>query len=202
MKVITLASQKGGTGKSTLCMLLYHSFLKYSNEVSVCIVDLDPQKSITNLINIKELQIEVYHKLEPEKLKDYSIVLVDTPPRLTKDQNKIYNQSDLILIPSRTGMFDVVSTLQVCKTIEKFAPNTKKFVVLSQVNASTTLDSEVLAEFKDNDIKVFKSIIRSRLAYQRAIYGGGNIFDTNNQKAKTESTAIASEIYSILIQNN
>jgi len=198
-KIITLASQKGGTGKSTICMCLYHSFLKYSSKITVCIVDLDPQQSIANLVEIQSLSIDVYDNLEAEKLNDYSIVLVDTPPRLTEDQNDIYGKSDLILIPSKTGIFDVVSTIQAFSTIGSFAPNTKKFVVLNQINTTTKLNDKVLTEFSKNGVEVFKSTIGNRLAFQHAMYQNGNIFKTKNQKAKEESTALATETYSNLI---
>jgi len=199
MKVITLASQKGGTGKSTLCLCLYHSFLKYSKTVTAAIVDLDPQKSITNLVSIRKLSIDVYDNLETEKLNEYSIVIVDTPPRLTEAQNEVFNKSDLILLPSKTGMFDVLATVQTIQTINTFAPSTKKFVVLNQVNPTTTLNDEVLAEFAKGEIQVLKTTIGNRVDFQRIIYKDGNIFKTNNQKAKEESTALATEVYSNLI---
>jgi len=198
-KTITLASQKGGVGKSTLCLCLYHSFLKYSKTVTVAIVDLDPQQSIAGFVEMKKLDIDVYSSLETERLKDYSIVLVDTPPRLTEDQNEVFRKSDLILIPSKTGMFDMVSTIQTIQTINTFASSVKKFVVLNQVNPTTTLNDEVLAEFEKGEIQLLKTTIGNRIDFQRIIYKDGNIFGTGNQKAKAESTALATEVYSNLI---
>ena len=44
-KIITLAHQKGGVGKSTLTFNLAMSFQEHLN---TCIVDTDPQGSLTN----------------------------------------------------------------------------------------------------------------------------------------------------------
>lgn len=199
MKVIMLASQKGGVGKSTLCMCLYHSFMKYSSKLKLAIVDLDPQQSIKNLVSIKELDIDVYTQFEPKKLGAYSIVLVDTPPRLNSQQNEIYGQSDVILIPSKTGIFDVISTIQTIQIIDKSAPDVQKFVVLNQVTATTKLNSKVLSEFKKNNVEVLNTRIGNRLAFQHTMYDSGNIYDQSNKKASSEITELVTELYSTLI---
>lgn len=199
MKIITLASQKGGTGKSTLCLCLYYSFMKYSENMKIAIVDTDPQQSITNLINIKKLDIDIFTNFDIEKLTPYSIVIVDTPPRLSTENSEIYKQSDLILVPSKTGLFDVLSTIQTIQTIKEIAPNTPKYVILNQTTATTYLNQQVKDELNNNNVDVFKTMIGNRIAYQHAIYKKGNIFTSTNPKAKKELTEIATEIYSKLI---
>ena len=199
MKIITLASQKGGTGKSTLCLCLHYSFLKYSNNMKLCIVDMDPQQSITNLVGIKKLDIDIFGEMDPEKLTPYSIVIVDTPPRLSIENSELYKQSDLILIPSKTGLFDVLSTVQTVRTVQEIAPNTPKFAILNQATATTGLNQQVKNELSKNGVEVLKTIIGNRIAYQHAMYDKGNIFTSTNQKAKQECTEMATEIYSKLI---
>jgi len=44
-KVITIAQQKGGTGKTTLSVHLALAFIKYHN-LKVAIIDTDPQGSL------------------------------------------------------------------------------------------------------------------------------------------------------------
>ena len=44
-KVITIAQQKGGTGKTTLAVHLALAFIKYHNH-KVAIIDTDPQGSL------------------------------------------------------------------------------------------------------------------------------------------------------------
>ena len=44
-KVITIAQQKGGTGKTTLAVHLALAFIKYHN-LKVAIIDTDPQGSL------------------------------------------------------------------------------------------------------------------------------------------------------------
>ena len=44
-KVITIAQQKGGTGKTTLAVHLALAFVKYHN-LKIAIIDTDPQGSL------------------------------------------------------------------------------------------------------------------------------------------------------------
>jgi len=199
MKVITLASQKGGSGKSTLCMCLHNSFMQYSKKLKVCIVDTDPQQSIANLIKVKKFNIDVYREFDPEKLEDYSIVLIDTPPRLSDENNDIYKVSDLILVPSQTGIFDLISTVQTYQTIQTVQTDAKVYIVLTQLISTSNLNDQALAEFERNNIEVLQTSISIRADYQHAFFNTGNIYKQKNSKATKECTELIAEIQSLLI---
>ena len=51
-KVITIAQQKGGTGKTTLAVHLALDFIKYHN-LKVAIIDTDPQGSLSKWFMIR-----------------------------------------------------------------------------------------------------------------------------------------------------
>jgi len=93
-KVITIAQQKGGTGKTTLAVHLALAFIKYHN-LKIAIIDTDPQGSLGQWFMIREEK-----KLSNDNLtfktaslwgaqyesktlkKDHDIVIIDTPVRL------------------------------------------------------------------------------------------------------------------------
>ena len=52
-KVITIAQQKGGTGKTTLAVHLALAFIKY-HSLKVAIIDTDPQGSLGQWFVIRE----------------------------------------------------------------------------------------------------------------------------------------------------
>ena len=52
-KVITIAQQKGGTGKTTLAVHLALAFIKYHN-LKIAIIDTDPQGSLGQWFVIRE----------------------------------------------------------------------------------------------------------------------------------------------------
>ena len=93
-KVITIAQQKGGTGKTTLAVHLALAFIKYHN-LKIAIIDTDPQGSLGKWFMIREEK-----KLSKDNLtfktaslwgaqyeskalkKDHDIVIIDTPPKI------------------------------------------------------------------------------------------------------------------------
>ena len=75
---ITITNGKGGTGKTTLTMLLASVFAESNHTVGI--IDRDSQKTATHWIETIELtNAELYEK---GKHKDYDVILIDTPPSL------------------------------------------------------------------------------------------------------------------------
>jgi len=198
-KIITLASQKGGVGKSTLALSIYHALIKYSDDIKPVLVELDKQSSLANLKTIQELDFSLVNGFNKKTLEPYDIAILDTPPKLSKEIDKIYKASDLILIPTKTGLFDFVSTVQTVQNIQEVAPKAKTFVVLNMTTANTTLNEQVKTELKKSDIKTLKTNIGNRLAFHHMQYNTGNIYNETNKKAKEEITALTMEIYRHLI---
>jgi len=198
-KIITLASQKGGVGKSTLALSIYHALIKYSDDIKPVLVELDKQSSLANLKTIQELDFSLVNGFNKKRLEPYDIAILDTPPKLSKEVDKIYKASDLILIPTKTGLFDFVSTVQTVQNIQEVAPKAKTFVVLNMTTANTTLNEQVKTELKKSDIKTLKTNIGNRLAFHHMQYNTGNIYNETNKKAKEEITALTMEIYRHLI---
>ena len=98
-KVITIAQQKGGTGKTTLAVHLAMAFIKYHN-LKVAIIDTDPQGSLGKWFMIRSEKKVSNENLtfktaslwgaqyESKTLKnDHDIVIIDTntPTLVTKD---------------------------------------------------------------------------------------------------------------------
>ena len=96
-KVITIAQQKGGTGKTTLAVNLSLAFIKYHN-LKVAIIDTDPQGSLGKWFMVRS-EKKISNKnftfktaslwgaqYESKTLKkDHDIVIIDTPPKIESD---------------------------------------------------------------------------------------------------------------------
>ena len=62
-KVITIAQQKGGTGKTTLAVHLALAFVKYPN-LKVVIIDTDPQGSLGKWFIVRSKKNSLNKNLE------------------------------------------------------------------------------------------------------------------------------------------
>ena len=110
-KVITVAQQKGGTGKTTLVVQLALTFIKYHN-LKVAIIDTDPQGSLGKWFMIRSdkgiLNTNLTFKTaslwgaqyESKILKQvHDIVFIDTPPKIESDARPAIEAANLVLIP-------------------------------------------------------------------------------------------------------
>ena len=121
-KVITIAQQKGGTGKTTLAVHLALAFIKYHN-LKVAIIDTDPQGSLGKWFMIRS-EIKIKNgdltfktaslwgaQYESKILKQTNdIIIIDTPPKIEADARPAIEASDLVLIPISPSPVDFWAT--------------------------------------------------------------------------------------------
>ena len=103
MKVLIVASQKGGAGKTTLAAHLAVA----AEEVlpkKVVILDGDPQGSLSAWWNSREFEYpalasstldELPEKIDQLKEAGFELVIIDTPPAITNAITKMVSMADL-----------------------------------------------------------------------------------------------------------
>ena len=115
--IITIANQKGGSGKSTIAVNLAVKLLESSNKVLV--MDTDPQKSIESFTNIRESESNAKKNLKyftlsnrtgniAESLKQfielYEYILIDTGGIDSQESRKAMLYADSIISVSYTHL--------------------------------------------------------------------------------------------------
>lgn len=198
MKIITIAHQKGGVGKSTLALNLAFSF----QGINVGLVDTDFQGSLSSL-NLMADGIKLvpfYNNLASLRTLPFDLLIVDTPPYLNKNLPEIFNQSDLVLVPTRAGFFDLLalnSTLALLKESMRINPKIKAGIVFNMVKHNSSLAKEIKNLTNDFEIPVLKSHITDRVSYTRSIINGG-IMKSNDKNAIAEMVSLCEEIMGFL----
>ena len=117
MLVIALASQKGGSGKTTLSGHLAVEAEK-AGAGPVALIDTDPQGSLAAWWNVRMEKTPAFAKVGVFDLQSamkqleqsgIKLVIIDTPPAITDAISHVISLSDLILVPCRPSPHDLRS---------------------------------------------------------------------------------------------
>jgi chromosome partitioning protein len=195
MKIITVAHQKGGVGKTTLALNLSACF---AQGLKVGILDVDLQGSLTGVKDdLENITFVPYNgKLETLNKLDLDIFIIDTPPYLTEKLSDLFLISDFVLIPTKVSFADVMAvraTINLLKQTEKKRPELVYGVVLNMVKPRTALNEEIREVLAAYDVPILQTSISERVSYIRSFVTSG-IFNTEDEKAKEEIAHLADEI--------
>lgn len=210
MKVISLANQKGGCGKSTIAINLALNLALQKKRV--ILFDTDPQKSSYETLQVVEDKLckvvavysDIYQALE-EYDSYYDYAIIDTPPHDNEIVTVSVVCSDLVIIPVQDSPLDIRSTKVTVDLIRKaktLNPDLKCYFLLSRIQPQTVLAKE-LAEILTNryEMDILTTQISNRVAYKYSlIYGKGVTEMFNNDAASTEINNLSNEIIKILGQ--
>lgn len=209
--ILTFAHQKGGVGKSTLSLNIASYYAREG--VACAIVDGDVQGSITDTFDsyadengtlggVELIRKESFGKYEDLlKLEQYDLLVIDTPPFLTNNLAELFPISNFVVIPMRPAINDFFAlnrTKQFVEDFLKINPSVKTGIVLNMTVPGSHFSDQIREELKDTNIFVLKSEIVHRVEFMRYLLYAPNIFETKDEKAKAEITALGDEIFQIL----
>jgi chromosome partitioning protein len=115
MHVLVLASQKGGSGKTTLSGHLAVEADK-AGIGPVALIDTDPQGSLAQWWNAREAPtphfaqvgvLELDEALDHLEKAGMKLVVIDTPPAITGSISRVVAHADLVLVPTRPSPHDL-----------------------------------------------------------------------------------------------
>ena len=115
MRVLAMASQKGGSGKTTLSGHLAVQ-AQLSGAGPVCLIDIDPQGSLADWWNEREADMPAFAQTTVARLAS-DLEVIDTPPAITMAIQSVIAVAELIVIPTRPSPHDlraVGATVDLC----------------------------------------------------------------------------------------
>ncbi|HEX5279480.1 MAG TPA: ParA family protein [Micropepsaceae bacterium] len=128
MIVIALASQKGGSGKTTLSGHLAVEAEK-AGAGPVTLIDTDPQGSLSKWWNARQASTPNFARIEPLELEaalaqleraGTRIAIIDTPPAISVSIMKVIEHSDLVIVPTRPSPHDLHAVAATVDMVESF----------------------------------------------------------------------------------
>lgn len=130
MRILALASQKGGSGKTTLSGHLAVQAVR-AGAGPVVLIDIDPQASLADWWNEREANEPAFATttvarlaadLESLREQGFKLAVIDTPPAITVAIQSVISVADLIMIPTRPSPHDlraVGATVDLCERANK-----------------------------------------------------------------------------------
>lgn len=182
MKIISVLSQKGGVGKTTVALNL--SVAASLNRKTSVVVDIDPQASITQWGDSRNKESPTVISVQASRLSQtlkkcldnkIDLVFIDTAPHAEQSALSAARHADLVIIPCRPSIIDIraiQSTIDICKIAE-----VKYFIVLNQVLSRSNLTQDALNALNDLKIPTAPINIGQRISYINSVIQGQGVME-------------------------
>ncbi|MGV0922107.1 nucleotide-binding protein [Empedobacter falsenii] len=196
-KIITIAHQKGGVGKSTLALNLSYRF---SNDVKTALTDVDPQGTIMNLQElVEDFDIINFDTMKKLRSLEYDVVFIDSPPYIIDTIQPIFEESDFVLVPTKVGVPDIMAistTIDLIKKAQKKNKDLKAAIVLNMLKPNIKIKEQAIEQLEKYELPILSSI-HDRISYGSSFLNGG-VMGTNDSQAKNEIEKLSNEILNML----
>ncbi|SDI92282.1 ParA family partition ATPase [Aliiruegeria lutimaris] len=207
-RTITVAQQKGGSGKTTVAVnLAVH--LRAAGH-SVAVLDTDPQGSLGRWFMTRveatggEPGMEFstasawgvgYECDKLRKVNDF--VIVDTPPKADSDLRPALREADLVIVPVSASQLDLWATEAVLELVERTRKSA--LTVLNRARTGTRLSGEMVSGMQELDAPVAETVLGNRVIYAEALGQGFGVTERQrNSAAAREIAELWAEIQAIL----
>jgi chromosome partitioning protein len=201
--VITVAQQKGGTGKTTLAANLAAAFAPSRR---VALLDIDPQKSLGRWHSLRRARLGQAAALafsdisgwrlpaELERLRrDHDVVLIDSPPQLDTDARVAVRAADLVLVPIQPSMPDVWAAEGTLKLAAD--ERRRAHLMFNRAPPASRLRDAIATDLADRRLPLLRSTLGNRAGFAHAFAAGLGVTEAAPRStAATELRALLAEL--------
>jgi chromosome partitioning protein len=203
-KIITIAQQKGGAGKTTLAA---HLALAWAATSRVAIIDIDPQASLAAWFRLRREWLgalapgievaalggwRVIGEVE-RQARSHDVVVIDTAPHAETEARIAVRAASLVLVPVQPSPMDVWATRPTLDLARQ--ERVPSLLVLNRVPARANLTEAMAAELAQLGAPVAAAQIGNRVALAAALAEGRGILEAAPQsRAAEEIVALAKEV--------
>jgi chromosome partitioning protein len=206
--IITVATMKGGSGKSTVASCLaVHWHLEGRRPT---VIDADPQRSIARLatrdralggVPVVEDATDQAWKTARQAAAGGGPVIIDTPGFRSEATMACLAATDFLLVPVKPSPFDVDRMLDTLNLLINGVSGWRPIFrcVLTQTTRDSVIAKHIRAELAEAGFPLLESEMTNRVVYPEAALWGAtpSLIDSAGPAAR-DIAAIAAEVDDIL----
>jgi chromosome partitioning protein len=205
-RILTVAQQKGGSGKTTLAAHVAVALARQSGE-PVAILDVDPQGSLGTWFEAREgslgedntgLEFRTASgwgaRREARSLaKSHGYVLVDTPPKSDSDAKPAIDVADFVIVPIQPTPVDLWATSQTIQLADR--EDTPALLVLNRVPPRASLTGETEEAIAASGYEALQARLGNRTVFASSMGRGLTASEeASTSKAAMEVAALVEEL--------
>lgn len=208
-KVITVAQQKGGAGKTTMAVQLATTFLSQGYKVAT--LDIDPQASLTQWYAQRSATLRDKNMLvhspaagwrlptEVDRLaREFDIVIIDSPPHTQTEAKTAIRAADMVLIPVQPSPVDIWAT----KPTLQLAANERVpvLLILNRVPKRSNLARSMADKLAEYGAEIAETQLSNRVRYAESLQHGLGVVEMGQSNpAVPEMQALCEEVKTALV---
>lgn len=204
-KIVTVAQQKGGAGKTTIAAHLAVAFTEAKHRVAL--IDIDPQQSLTMWFQQREalyddaesaLQLNPMRRWRTRRdvagqTRDADLVLIDSPPHAEAAARMAVRTANLVIVPVQPSPMDVWATMPTLELASQ--ERVPVLLVLNRVPPRANLTEDMVPEIRQFGAKLARTRIGNRIAFAGALADGLGVSEMEpSGRATQEITRLAREV--------
>jgi chromosome partitioning protein len=182
MRVLVFASQKGGSGKTTLSGHMAVE-AERTGAGPVALIDTDPQGSLAKWWNVREADVPAFmqctfpnllHDIERARNEGFKLVVIDTPPAVTRAIAEVVAMADLVILPTRPSPHDLRAVGATVDIVE--SRNKPMIFVVNSAVPNARITSEAAVALSQHGT-VAPTIIHHRTDFAASMIDGRTVME-------------------------
>jgi chromosome partitioning protein len=186
MPIVALVGNKGGAGKTTLCVNLATAMSVLAPTI---VLDADPQRSSLQWRDLAERDdaVTVVDAVDDVRAAvqtaraTHEYLVIDCPPSVHAVQTaEVLAICHIALVPVQPSPLDIWATVHIEEKVEEARqvnPGLRAVLVINQLEPRTLLSQRIRQGLAELSLPVAQTAIRRRMAYRSSVLEGRTVMD-------------------------